>query len=99
MTTINLEDVDQRGTFLHDGPFHGRLADRPHAKMRKANHAMAFRLPEKDQPNQPVEAGGNGRVLFAVYLWTSSEQRYCFVDCIFAGSEEELDMALKIVAE
>lgn len=84
---------------LHDGPFHDRMADRPNAKMRKTRHAIGFRMSEKDQPNKPVEEGGNGRVLFAVYLWTASEQKYCFVDLIFAGSEEELQQALRVVSE
>lgn len=99
MSVVNLENVDRDCVKLHDGPFDGRLADRPNAKARKQQHAMAFRMPEKEQPNKPIEEGGNGRVLFAVYLWLCSEQRYCFVDCIFAGSKEELDQALKVVAE
>jgi hypothetical protein len=99
MTTVNLENIERDTTALHDGPFHGRLADRPNAKMRKIRHSMAFRMPEKDQPNKPVEEGGNGRVLFACYLWLTSDQRYCFVDCIFAGSEDELNQALKVLAE
>ena len=99
MTVINNELLERDGTKLHDGPFHGRFADRPNAKMRKQQHAMAFRMPEKEQPNKPIEEGGNGRVLFALYLWLCSEQRYCFVDLAFAGSEEELNQQLKLVAE
>lgn len=99
MTVVNLEHVDRDTVALHDGPFHGQRKDRPDARMRKTQHAWATRMAEKDQLNRPIEEGGNGRVLFAVYVWLVSDQRYNFLDLIFAGSEEELNMALKVAAE
>lgn len=99
MTTVNLENVDRDTVVLYDGPFHGSRKDRPDARMRKTRHAWATRMAERDQPNRPIDEGGNGRVLFAVYIWLTSEQRYNFLDLIFAGSEDELNMALKVAAE
>lgn len=98
MTIINLEDVERRTTRLKDGPLDGKLADRPNARMRKVQHAQAFRLADEQQPWQPGMPGPE-RVEFAVYLWLTNEMRYCWVDFVTVGSEQELSEALRFAEE
>lgn len=94
---INDEEVEERTTALKDGPFDGQLTPRPNARMRKQQHAKAFRLPDEEQPDLPQEMGGSGRVLFAFYMWLTSDQAYCYVDSVMVGSEEELNQAIRVL--
>ncbi len=98
---VNDDEVEERTTVLKDGPLDGQRTVRPPARMRKVQHAQAFRLDDKLQPWQPgmtEEDFARIGVRFAVYLWLTSDQRYCWVDFLNVRSKEELDRALSVIA-
>jgi hypothetical protein len=89
-------------TRFKDGPWHGLEVDKPPANMRKKTHAIAWRLPDEQQPDKPVEEGGNGFVRFVVYMWLSSEQCYGWVEGPHHGfldvnSDQMLRNALDVI--
>lgn len=95
---LNEDEVETRATRLHGGPMEGQAVVRPNSRVRKKQHAQAFRCSDEQQEWQPGMQGPE-RVKFCVYLWLTSEQRYCWVDHLVVGSERELMRVLEVVAE
>jgi hypothetical protein len=95
---VNDDIAEERTVALHDGPLDGQRVIRPIARMRKTQHAQGFRLPDDQQPWNPMMPPPE-RVKFAVYLWLVSEQRYCWVDYVIVNNEVQLMQALEMVAE
>lgn len=83
-------------THFKDGPWDGMEVEKPPAKQRKRTHAIAWRLPDDQQPDRPVEEGGGGMVRFVCYMWLASEQCYGWVDFIEASSDDMLRRALDV---